>query len=251
MRKTRNVIIYIIVFIVIFISFKIPNILLDIENNNIEIEVYEKEKAKSKIDIKTENIYLVKAIHDIENEENTVDILPSETVMVSGADGVLLEAKNQNIDDFVKELLKLKEYDILDNIEINENTDVTVGMTDKSYQKDNSRYTINRLFLQINSNKYKLEIESKTGKILYILFDKGNLYNNSSKEEIMKNYIKYLDLHIIDDWILENNMLKSEKAELVVNLVETEENYILSIHSTGKIFNIYEYDDIIKQTDTK
>lgn len=80
MRKIKNFIIYIIVSVIILASFKIPELLLELENNNIEIAVYEKEKKKNAIDIEAEKIYLVKAIHDIEDESGLVEISSTQLV---------------------------------------------------------------------------------------------------------------------------------------------------------------------------
>ena len=90
--------------------------------------------------------------------------------------------------------------------------------------------TIN--ILELN-NKYELEIETKTCKILSIAIEKENLANDTN-EEIMRNFVKYLDLYIIDDWKLENNMLKSQKAGLAVTIAINYKNdyCILSIHKS-------------------
>lgn len=235
MSKIKNIIIYISVTIIVFASFKIPEILLEQENNDIEIEVYEKEKNKSKIDVEAEKIYLVKAIHDMENDDSTVSISPSgiEEYFTT------VESINENIErtDLEKELKKLKEYNILKNFETTTDSDISISVINKFYKNSNSKYTINNISLENNNQKYELDIENKTKKILCVTLEKDNLYSNN-KEEIMKNYIKYLDLYIIDDWKFVDNMLKSEKAQLVVaGFVDNENNYILSIHSSNRNFN--------------
>lgn len=242
----NKIIIYSIVCIIIVASFEIPEVLFKIENKNIKQKVYKKENLQSTIDVETEKIYLVKAIHDIENETSTVAILANEKISVVNANEEILKSENKDMKEIERELLKLKEYNIL-NIEINKDVKNSIGIIDKSYQNDSSNYIVSSIILEQNDKKYRLEIENKTGKILYIAFEKEAIYN---KEEIMRNYIKYLDLYIIDDWKFENNMLKSEKAKLIVNLIETRENYILLIHSTGKIFDIYEYDNFVYTIDT-
>ena len=117
MRKIKNIIIYVIVCIIILATFKIPEILLEIENYNIGIAVYEKEKNERKLDIEAEKIYLVKAIQDIETENNSVKISSSELDQK-----ILFESiNNETIDGNVNmysELLKLNEYNILNIIEI-------------------------------------------------------------------------------------------------------------------------------------
>ena len=235
MSKIKNIIIYISVTIIVFVSFKIPEIILEQENNDIEIEVYEKEKNKSKIDVEAEKIYLVKAIHDMENDDSTVSISPSgiEEYFTT------VESINENIErtDLEKELKKLKEYNILKKFETTTDSDISISVINKFYKNSNNKYTINNISLENNNQKYELDIENKTKKILCVSLEKDNLYSNN-KEEIMKNYIKYLYLYIIDDWKFVDNMLKSEKAQLVVaGFVDSENNYILSIHSSNRNFN--------------
>lgn len=248
MRKFKNFIIYIIVCIIILASFKIPELLLEFENDNIEIAVYEREKKKRKIDLETEEIYLVKAIHDIESESSLVEISSTQLVEEYSIKSVNNETTNMNINMY-NELLKLNEYDILKKIEINENDKIEIGLYGKKYKIDDNEYSINNVLLKLDNKDFMLEIEEKTGKILNIVIEKDYLYSEISKEEIMMNYVEYLDLDIIDDWKFEekiissekyywefvNNMLKSEKAGLVVNLVENEDSYILSIHSSERI----------------
>ena len=251
MKKFKNFIIYIIVSAIILASFKIPELLLELENNNIEIAVYEKESNKRKIDIETEEIYLVKAIHDIENENGFVEISSTQLVEEYSIKTINTETINMN-DNMYSELLKLNEYDILKTIEINENDIIEVGLTEKKYKIKENEYSINSVLVKVDNEEFMLEIEEKTEKILNIVMEKDYLYGEISKEEIMKNYVKYLGLDIIDDWKFEekiinsekyhwefaNNMLKSEKAGLVVNLVENEDSYILSIHSLERILNM-------------
>lgn len=244
MRNFKNIIIYIFVCIIILTSFKLPEILCEIIDDNIEIAVYEKEKDKNKLGVEVEEIYLVKAIHDIEKEDSSVKISSSKVAEVfSLVESV--EGNTKITQSIYKELIKLKDYNILKAFEVNENDYCKIELINKSYKKDSNEYTLNTISLQINDEQYNLEIENKTGKILYITFDKDNI-DDKAQEEIMKNYIEYLDLYIIDDWNFENNMLKSEKADLVVNLVESGDHYILSIHTIDIIYNIWDYTDILR-----
>ena len=90
--------------------------------------------------------------------------------------------------------------------------------------------------LEIDNKKYDLEIEDKTGKIIKISLQNNDF--SDDLEQLMINFVKYLDLYIIDDWTFEENMLKSKKAELVVKLNESDDDISLSINSSQKL---YEY----------
>ena len=105
-------------------------------------------------------------------------------------------------------------------------------------------YIFNNIYLLIKGVEYHLEMEDKTGKIVSITLKTENVPEN--REEVMRKYIEYLDLYIIDDWKLEDYVLKSEKAQLVVNLTDYEDYCVLSIHSMNAILNNVEYVDFVK-----
>lgn len=108
---------------------------------------------------------------------------------------------------------------------------------DKIYNKDDNEYIIKDISLDGNNIKCKFDIESKSGKIISILFDKKNLSSKLDSKKVLTNYINYLGLDIINDWTFQNNMMKSGKAKLVVSLVQSEDEYLLSIHSNDKLSN--------------
>lgn len=230
MNKLKGLIIYVLAFFVIFASFKIPEILFNIKTSNIEMAIYEKEKFKNAIDVEAEKIYLVKAIHDIESEESIIQISSSEVtgkyIFVEGQ-GETAEGLNKAY----KELLKLQEYSIVKGVEENDKYNCVYGIAYRTYRKGNKEYWVNGTWINYEDKKYDFGVEVKTGKILDITISKDILNNQISKEELMKNYVKYLDLYIIDDWRFENNILKSEKAKLYVSLLESEEKYILGIRT--------------------
>ncbi len=229
--KIKSSIIYIIVVIIVIVSLKVPEILLQVEDRIIEMQVYEKQKYKDSIDVEAEKVYLVNAIHAIESEDSVVELINNKetqwviTAVDEEGNGVMKRWKN--------ELLKLVEFNVLNNVESSKKGKYEVRLINKIYQSGDEKYIIHKSSVYINKEQYDIEIEEKTGKILYILFDKSKLYN-ATKEEILRNYVKYLDLYIIDDWKLEDNKLKSQKAKLVVRLIENEENYMLSIHSLNE-----------------
>ena len=242
--RIKNMIIYLLFCIAILILFRTPEYLLKIEENNIENEVYEKKKIDPKIDIQTEKIYLVKAIHDMESDDSKVEISSSQKSWI------LVESpsteENKSIPNVSKkQLQKLKEFNILRNFDIDEDSKYNVRLISKTYQGEEN-YAIDNIFFTTTNELYNIEMEEKTEKILFINFAKEDIYDGISKEEILINYVKYLDLYIIDDWHYENDVLKSDKAGLVVSLLANETRYILSIHSVEKGLNtaIYIYNDV-------
>lgn len=235
MKKIKNILIYLITCFIIIASFKMPEILMKMENDNIENKVYEQSKIKNSIDVEAENIYLVKAIHSIEDEKNRVAIMTSDK---NSKYVEVEEATETNIiikSSLEKEIAKLKEYDILENLEIKKEEKLLTKITNVAYQNDNNKYVLENIYVRIEDREYLFIIEEKTGKILCIGVENGEI-SNIELEQLMRNYIKYLDLYIIDDWKFEDNKLKSKKAELEVYFIEDRNNCALTIHSTDRIY---------------
>lgn len=232
--KIRNTIIYIIVFIIIIASFIIPKILLQLQETNTEIEVYTGDKKEKQIDIEAEEIYLVKAIHEIEKSKN-ITTEYSNYKVEKVEDGIV----SKNIFD---EVDKLQEYNILPKTtgEKKLNQNIGIGIMNKHYTQEENKYIITTASIETEGCRYYLELEGKTGKAINVIIEKSNenLYQTMDKQQILKNYIKYLDLFIINDWEFKNNFMKSEKAKLIVSLAKSDEMYILSIHSSDMFSNI-------------
>ncbi len=243
MRRIENMLVYFAVAIMIGVSFKMPEILIGIENKQIEKEVYEKEKNENSLDVEAEEIYLVKAIHSMESG-NYMITLNSENM--KNGKSVLIEVSKNTKNDVEEELLKLKQYNILGNFEYNDTEEMQIGIINKVYRSEEDQYQIDSFFLKIGNNEYYIDREYKTGKILCVGFKKEDTSICSSKEELMKNYIQYLNLYIIDDWKYEDDMCISQKANLVINLVEDQDMFILSIHTINRMMNEVEVVKSIK-----
>ena len=81
-----------------------------------------------------------------------------------------------------------------------------------------------------NDEWIQINIEEKTGKVISADFSKNFLKTDIEIENMLRNYAKYLDLDIIDDWKFEkNNILKSEKAQLIIMLIEKGDSCMLTI----------------------
>ena len=225
--KIKNLIIYIIVFCIIFASLKVPNILIKVLLDNIESKIFERPENDVNIDVEAEKIYLVKAIHSIRSD--------NPTVAISSADGrkLLIESikpyKSNESPNVYNELNSLREYNILNNLEIEiDNSYRVEEFISKSYLNKNE-YIINNVIATIDGEEVHFEIENKTGKIIYAYFNKEKLNSKIGNEGILRNFVKYLDLHIIKDWKYEEDLinqkyiLKSEKADLAIILNENYE----------------------------
>ena len=228
----KNIIIFIIVIIIIGISIALPSVLFKFEDFTMEKLSYKRDNIQSKIDVQAEEIYLVKAIHGQDyNMEIISESSEYETIsMIKTGDN---EYVNPKILTLKNELIKLKEYNIVDST-LKDNENIKIAMFDKKYSNKLMEYSLNCIEFIQNKKNRSVAIENKTGKILYIEFDKDKMLEEISREEIMRNYIKYLDLYIINDWKLEDNKLQSEKSQLAVYIMEMEERYRLGIQSLNK-----------------
>lgn len=229
-NNIKNFIAILCVLLVVIFSFCIPKIFFKIEDIYMRNDVVTRKKNNNKIDVETQKIYLVKAIHEIK-------------------DGMMLKISydkyNINFETLCsninKELQNLKEHEIIANTNIEDYEDSSIG--EYNYTSDDNEYTIQQYSARGENGMFiSIDIEKKTGKIISLHIDKNIINRQISKREILENYVKYLNLYIIDDWKFENNSLTSDKAKLCVSLGENiiGDDYILTISST-----IYENSKII------
>lgn len=242
MKKVKKFIIYVLFILIILASFKAPEILFKLQNELAETEVHKIKEEKCKIDIETQKIYLVKAIHDMEQEKMDYTIMYDNTqdkyrIIESISNDE--EAKKE----ICKEIIKLQDSGVISNLNINAETLIRKENLDRKYTNKENKYTINCHYMEVDNDYFGYEIESKTEKIIYIVLDE-KFIPEIEKEEILKNYIKYLELAIIDDWEYKNKMLISEKAGLVARLIEEKGTNTLSINTEAKIKRVY-YNDAI------
>ncbi len=240
MRRIRNIGLYCFVFLLILGSFKVPELLFKANEKWIETRVFEKKQRQSTIDIEAEKVYLVKAIHDMENSNKSV-VVSSKSIASSGTIEKVNSIKDENRveSQLAKELAKFSEFHILDDFQITETGTSQIDTIDRFYQNDDRQYVITDVFFKENAYFEELKIENKTKKILSLsFFSEHDQWDVTKKEEIMRNYVQYLDLYIMDDWQFENGCLSSQKAQLVIYLVHNLKKhvYCLSIHSDSEIF---------------
>lgn len=211
--------------IIIVFSFIMPKLLLQLEDLSREKEIFVRPKKESKIDVQAENIYLVRFIHEIFNLKNETIYYTKGSLAT-----VILPMTEKSINTFPTEELKneiskLVSSNIIKDINFDEFDD---------FDETINTFTFDYLVITSNlENKdgktIGVNIEEKTGKIISIDFSKDILRGNIDKKEQLENYVKYLDLDIIDDWKYEDDILKSEKAQLNIVLKEEKNFYMLAI----------------------
>lgn len=155
---------------------------------------------------------------------------------------------DNDITNINREMQKMKDSNILSNsITDYKDSNIEYIVYGREYNSLKNGYLINNVSLTTDGIEVlRAEIEEKTGKILYYISNsKCNIREDIDDEEILRNYIKYLDLYIIDDWKYENNILISEKARLMACLTKYSHDYntyVLAIYSTNNEYIRDRYD---------
>lgn len=222
--KIKNGMIYFAVFLLLVFSFQMPQILFEMEDASRSKMIFKREKTSSKLDVQAEKIYFVKAIHDMKEGKFMVKIAPyKEVAVVEKTSNQAISYVKQGQDTQLKEEMeKMQKLGILKKTEWEE--DSPIIQTEKWYHKDEVNYQTD-IFTK---GEIFAEIESKMGKCMTFSFPKDMLAD-LDKQEIMQNYIQYLDLYIIDDWQFENGKMVSQKAQLEAILTTNEKYCTLEI----------------------
>lgn len=266
-KYIKKSIIFILSIMVIVFSFVMPKLLFGVEDFAREEEIYAREKVKSKIDVEAEKIYLVKAIHELyDNEMVTLSETAAvyydengEKKVVASRDenkfkkvlfaesGKDLHKNSEETEKINNEIKKLENANILSEVNFNNNTKYSIRYYGTNYSMLRDNQLIKSIDIILEGYDINIEIENKTGKIIMISFPKDKIKNN--KEEILENYIKYLDLYIIDDWKLKNqttqahvkcDYIVSEKSQLLAMIIENDEEYIMSIQTIDRYEDLFE-----------
>lgn len=213
--------------IIIVFSFAMPNLLLGAEDVAREKEIFIRQKKQNKkIDVQAEKIYLVTFIHDIyQIKDEKIYNVKTKATSYSGPVTSRIEQESPT-EEFKNEISKLISNEILNEINFDEYIDYFE--VENYFPLD---YIVRSCSMpKENGDFIEINVEQKTGKIISIDFSTNFLKKDVEVENMLRNYAKYLDLDIIDDWKFEkNNILKSEKAQLIIMLVEKGDSCMLTI----------------------
>lgn len=226
----KKILLFFMSLIIISFSFVMPNLLLGIEDLSREKEIFARQKIERKIDVEAGKIYLVTFIHDIyeikdkkvyyEDKKGKASAIEFSTPIIDTRTDLAPTEKFKN------EILKLVSNEILNEITFDEYI--------QYYEEEcyfYPEYTVTTCSMPKENEEWiSINVEEKTGKIISIDFSKNFLKTDIEREKQLRNYAKYLDLDIIGDWKFEkNNILKSEKAQLIIMLVERDDSCMLTI----------------------
>lgn len=222
----KKFLLFFIVIVIIVFSFIMPKLFLQIEDLSRENEIFTRSKKEDKkIDVQAEKIYLVRFIHDIYEFKNT-KVYDNDKKSVTITMPITEKIKIENPREELKnEIFKFVTNNIIKEINIEEFDSYTEVANIFSHE-----YTVvSCSLLKEKEDWIGINVEEKTGKIISIDFPTSFLKKDIDKKQQLENYTKYLDLDIIDDWKYENDILKSEKAQLAIVLDETGEACMLTV----------------------
>lgn len=219
MTKFKNVLTYFILLLIIIISFIVPLVMIRLQENKLLAKDYTINSNIQNVDENNIQAELIKTIYSIYNNvQYNVSVsdyfMDAEKLISIENNNVVIEDESNilnKVDELVKRNIIKQEF----------------------YEQFSKGYVIYRVwdydsgFIQYSKiNIYtnddyenaiaSFEIENETNKIINFTVKKEYITNN---EETLQEYIKYLKLdNSIDDWIYEDNSLKSRIAGITIKM---------------------------------
>lgn len=219
MTKFKNVLTYFILLLIIIISFIVPLVMIRLQENKLLAKDYTINSGIQNVAEDNTQAKLIKTIYSIyDNFQYNVSVSDyfmdaEKLVNIENNDVVIEDESNilNKVDELVKRNIIKQEF----------------------YEQFSKGYVIYRVwdydsgFIQYSKiNIYtnddyenaiaSFEIENETNKIINFTVKKEYITNN---EETLQEYIKYLKLdNSIDDWIYEDNSLKSRIAGITIKM---------------------------------
>lgn len=228
--KYKEVYIYIVLLIVVFISFTIPKVVTTLEEKKAFSQIYIVDKKYSTLTKNEASLDLIDTIDSKYNNSPKYDVkvwdmnqnikeivnIKNNTITISDDAGVLnkiVDLINQNIIEksFLENLIK--EESIIYRI----------------WDYDNGEITYSKVKIFTNSDSFEnaiatIEIENITDKIIAFTFKEQYLNTEGNKIE---KYMRYLELENIKDWKFDNNALTSQSTQ--VKIISIQDNKEVSI----------------------
>ena len=219
MTKFKNVLIYFILLLIIIISFIVPLVMIRLQENKLLAKDYTINSNIQTVDENNIQAELIKTIYSIYNNvQYNVSVsdyfMDAEKLINIENNNVVIEDESNilnKVDELVKRNIIKKEFyeQFSKGYVIYRVWDYDSGLI--QYSKINI-YTNDDYENAIAS----FEIENETNKIINFTVKKEYITNN---EETLQEYIKYLKLdNSIDDWIYEDNSLKSRIAGITIKM---------------------------------
>ena len=219
MTKFKNVLTYFILLLIIIISFIVPLVMIRLQENKLLAKDNTINSNIQNVDENNIQAELIKTIYSIYNNvQYNVSVsdyfMDAEKLINIENNNVVIEDESNilnKVDELVKRNIIKQEF----------------------YEQFSKGYVIYRVwdydsgFIQYSKiNIYtnddyenaiaSFEIENETNKIINFTVKKEYITNN---EETLQEYIKYLKLdNSIDDWIYEDNSLKSRIAGITIKM---------------------------------
>lgn len=250
-QRIYDLVIYMVFAGVVFASFRLPEFLLESRQFEFAALICQKDMGTDGLSVEAKEIYLVRAIHDMEagKADAVLECYSNDVVwFVTEHSQVTARVRDSRVMELEKELLKLQEAGILqDFVSADENAEAGYNITVQNYRLEEKEYTMERVFYWVRGGgRYTFNQEQKSGKILSVaVADSVSAAGQGSLEKILadrnirallEGYIGYLGLDILGDWVYEGNRLHSQKAQLTAGFEFVGDTCFMSIHSGSGMF---------------
>lgn len=205
-------------------SISFPLVYFEAQNSVLLSSPHPRQEIQGKIDPQAEEIYLVQAIQQLYQTGVTLD---ADTV--SREQPALQKALRRQLEDMMAAGILdasaaslYRESDAIHLSSLNQN-----GLILDRYMIIGSSDT------EPTANCY-FQPEEKTGKLLYFGVGKqGQALAGASVNELSRRYIRYLGLESLGDWTENEVGMISQKAQLQIFCLQTENAFLLQIAPVG------------------
>ena len=204
-----------------------PAAIFKIQDYQLNIQTFACESSTGKLSTSARDIPLVQALW--ERKPLSEDFyLPYFTLMQSDItlDGTFTENPT------FQELEELHKAGVLPAEAIENTMVISINSADIS---EINQYVIKlvstgEVEFQHGSFIKRYSIESTLGKVTSLhLFNQNNMFNGTSFDQIIKSYVAYLGLDVLDDWEYKGSYAESKDARLIIICTLQEDLFFLSI----------------------
>ena len=196
-----------IIFITLIFSISLPSFLAKFDELYL-LGTHELKKMDLNLDSEAKDIPLVQRIYDIYDGIYSAD----ESEIASVVQIMATSDEQKIILEQLKELIEKKVLVNNDDYITDKVESVYVKMIYSAIVQNLKEYVINFRDQQIS-----LWWDIESNKIISIkIIGNGQIRVNDNKEDILRGYSSYLNLDLLGDWVIESDVIQSNKSSLII-----------------------------------
>lgn len=217
MKKWKKKPISAVVSIVILgLIIMLPQIYFGVLDHYVYQKEHKMEEINFELDSDVKNIKMVNRLHELQN--SYYDNNSEQVVLLSGGEYPNIGLEPENIKKAKAAFEKAKIFQCIYKGDFSEFGYSEVHGNDKGLEQYQFQSTHTDL---------EMKLDNQTDKITEIKYHGKNIKKMGDEEikEFEKEYIKYMNLSLVDDWNYNNKKMVSKKAHLAVEVaVDTKKN---------------------------